>query len=233
MARRKKADGSTAVLAFLILIAVALVVSVLSAIARNPVLLAILLGGSGGLLVWRATVRRQRRRQLAEAQRQQAEIQAARALAIETYHAMNARQFEEALAYLCRRDGCSEAYVTGRTGDLGADVLAIAPDGRRLVIQAKRYVAGNQVSSPDVQKFGGTCYAVHHAQIAAIVTTSGFTRQARQYAAAMRIALFDNDALAGWAARNGPPPWLALPSPPRPIAAPGQEPKGKHARPTV
>ncbi|HEY2127300.1 MAG TPA: restriction endonuclease, partial [Streptosporangiaceae bacterium] len=55
----------------------------------------------------------------------EAEIYAARALAIESYHAMNAREFEEALAYLCRRDGCPEAHVTGRAGDLGADVLAI------------------------------------------------------------------------------------------------------------
>jgi restriction system protein len=50
---------------------------------------------------------------------------------------------------------------------------------------------------PALQKFGGTCYAVHRADIAAVVTTSGFTRQAREYAAAMRIALFDHDALAG------------------------------------
>ena len=123
---------------------------------------------------------------------------------------MTAREFEEALAWLCRRDGCLKAYVTGKSGDLGADVKAVTPDGRVLVIQAKRYFTGNMVTGPDLQKFGGTCYAVHRAQVAAVVTTSGFTKQAREYASATGIALFDNDALASWAARTGPPPWFAV-----------------------
>jgi restriction system protein len=231
MTRRKKADSSAAVGTLLVLLAVVMVVAVLAAIARDPVLLVLLLGGGGGLVTWRVSVRRQRAREVAEARRREAEIYAARARAIESYHAMTAREFEQALAYLCCRDGCPEAHVTGRAGDLGADVLAITPDGRKMVIQAKRYAAGNQVSSPDVQKFGGTCYTVHHAEIAAVVTTSGFTRQAREYAAAMRIALFDNDALAGWAARNGPPPWLAVLPPLLPMAPPGLQPRGKHSRP--
>ena len=233
MTRRKKADSGTAVLLLLVLVAAAVVGSALAAIARNPVLLVLLLGGGGGLVFWRLRVRRQRARELAEARRREAEIYAARARAIESYHAMTAREFEQALAYLCRRDGCLEGQVTGRAGDLGADVLAITPDGRKMVMQAKRYAEGNQVSSPDVQKFGGTCYAVHHAEIAVVVTTSGFTRQAREYAAAMRIALFDNDTLAGWAAQNGPPPWLAVPPPLRPIAPPHLQPRGKHSRPPV
>ena len=232
MARRKKnSNDSAALLGLLMLLAAAAVIfSALAALARNPALLALLLTGSGGLIAWRVTVRRQRTHAIAENQRREAKIYAARALAIESYHAMNAREFEEALAYLCRRDGCPEAHVTGKAGDLGADVRAITPDGRLLVIQAKRYVAGNLVTGPDLQKFGGTCYAVHQADVAAVVTTSGFTRQAREYAAAMRIALFDNNSLAGWAAKNGPPPWLAVPPPLRRVAPPGLHPRGRHSR---
>jgi hypothetical protein len=85
---------------------------------------------------------------------------------------------------------------------------------------------------PDLQKFGGTCYTVHRAQVAAVVTTSGFTKQAREYAIATGIALFDNDALAGWAAHNGPPPWFAVPPPLVPVPSPDQEPRGRHSRPT-
>lgn len=177
--------------------------------ARYPVLLVLLVAGGSGLAAWRISVRPKRARTLAEAQRVQAQIYAERALAIESYHRMSPREFEEAIAYLCRRDGCREATVTGKAGDLGADVMATTPDGRRLVIQAKRYAAGNAVSGPDLQKFGGTCYAVHRAEIAAVVTTSVFTKQAREYAAHMRITLIDVNTLAGWAARNGPPPWLA------------------------
>ncbi|CAM5535446.1 hypothetical protein SMICM304S_02837 [Streptomyces microflavus] len=36
-------------------------------------------------------------------------------------------------------DGCADAEVVGGAGDLGADVLATTPDGRRLVVQRKRY----------------------------------------------------------------------------------------------
>lgn len=150
-------------------------------------------------------VRRTRSR--AAEQQRQAAIYSARAREIASYHQMSPRQFEEAIGYLCQRDGCTSVQVVGKAGDLGADVIAITPDGRRLVIQCKRYTLGNQVSGPDLQKFGGTCYAVHQAGVAAVVTTSGFTKQARQYAGHMRIGLWGNDALAGWASRTGPAPW--------------------------
>lgn len=177
--------------------------------ARYPILLVLLVAVTSGLAAWRISVRAKRARTFAEAQRVQALIYAERARAIQSYHVMNPREFEEAIAYLCRRDGCLDATVTGKAGDLGADVVATTPDGRRLVIQAKRYAAGHLVTGPALQTFGGTCYAVHRAELAAVVTTSAFTKQAREYAALMRIVLVDANTLAGWAAQNGPPPWLA------------------------
>lgn len=114
----------------------------------------------------------------AEDRRRQAEIYAARAREIASYHAMNSREFEHSIAYLCQRDGCTNVQVVGGRGDLGADVKATAPDGRLIVIQCKRYSHTNKVGSGDMQKFGGTCYSVHGAQVAALVTTSTFTRQA-------------------------------------------------------
>jgi restriction system protein len=143
---------------------------------------------------------------------------------------MSASEFEEATAWFCRRDGCPEAHVTGKAGDLGADVRAVTPDGRILIIQSKRYAPGNLVTGPDLQKFGGTCYNVHRAQVAVVVTTSAFTKQAREYAAGMRIVLFDHDALGGWVARNSPPPWLMVP-PPATFVSSGDAPQGKHSRP--
>jgi restriction system protein len=120
---------------------------------------------------------------------------------------MNPRDFEHALAYLCERDGCTSVQVVGGAGDLGADVIALAPDGRRIVIQAKRYGPTTKVTGPDLQRFGGTCYSVHGAQVAAVVTTSGFTKQAVQYAQHMSITLVGEEQLAGWASRTGPAPW--------------------------
>ena len=150
-----------------------------------------------------------RRRQAAKAlAAQQDQVRYARSLEIAAYHAMDPATFERAIAYLCERDGCTSVQVVGGAGDLGADVIATAPDGRRIVIQCKRYGPANKVGSQDMQRFGGTCYAVHGAQVAAVVTTSTFTRPATQYAAGMRIGLYDNDGLAGWASRTGPAPWM-------------------------
>ncbi|MFF4734119.1 restriction endonuclease [Streptomyces mirabilis] len=135
-------------------------------------------------------------------------VRAVQSAEIARYHAMNPREFEQAIAFLCERDGCTATRVVGGAGDLGADVLATAPDGRRIVIQCKRYGPTTKVGSPDLQRFGGTCDSVHHAQVAAIVTTSVFTKPAAQYAASNGIQLFDEAALAAWATSTGPAPWM-------------------------
>jgi restriction system protein len=123
------------------------------------------------------------------------------------YDAMDAEQFERAVAALCERGGCRDVEVVGGAGDLGADVVATAPDGRRVVIQCKRYCDTNKVGSQDVQRFGGTCYTVHEAQVAAVVTTSDFTAPAAEYAEQCGILCFDRHALAAWSDGTGPAPW--------------------------
>ncbi|MGX8904544.1 restriction endonuclease [Streptomyces netropsis] len=125
------------------------------------------------------------------------------------YESMSPDEFEEAVAELCRRDGCSDVGVTGGAGDLGADVVATAPDGRRVVIQCKRYSPDHKVGSQDLQRFGGTCFAVHGAHTATVVTTSDFTQPGAEYAAQCGIGCFGAEELAAWAAGTGPSPWDA------------------------
>ncbi|RPK88900.1 MULTISPECIES: restriction endonuclease [Streptomyces] len=115
--------------------------------------------------------------------------------------------FEEAVAELCRRDGCPDAEVVGGAGDLGADVLATTPDGRRLVVQCKRYGPENRAGSQDLQRFGGTCYAVHEADIALVVSTGGFTEPALDYAEQCAILCYGPEELAAWSEGGAPPPW--------------------------
>lgn len=145
----------------------------------------------------------------ANAQRraEEAAIYAARAEHIGSYLAMSPGEFERALAYLCERDGCRDVQVVGGAGDLAADVIATTPSGHRIVIQAKRYGPTTTVGSGDVQKVNGTYQHAHGAHVAAIVTTSRFTKPAREYAGRCGIRLFDQQALAGWASRTGPAPW--------------------------
>ncbi len=115
--------------------------------------------------------------------------------------------FEEAIADLCTRDGCREVEVVGGAGDLGADVTALTPDGRRVVIQCKQYGPANKVGSQDLQRFGGTCFTIHEADVAAVVTTSDFTAPAVEYARQCGIVCVDGDALDAWCRGTGPSPW--------------------------
>ncbi|MFF8974203.1 restriction endonuclease [Streptomyces sp. NPDC014995] len=115
--------------------------------------------------------------------------------------------FEEAIADLCVRDGCADVEVVGGAGDLGADVLAVAPDGRRVVIQCKRYADGHKVGSQDMQRFGGTCFTVHAADVAVVVTTSDFTAPAAEYAEQCGIVCVDAERLGEWRSGTGPRPW--------------------------
>ncbi|MFR9793933.1 restriction endonuclease [Streptomyces sp. MB22_4] len=167
-----------------------------------PLLLAALAGGAV-YVVRRARKAEQRRIEAARLAR----VREVQSREIARYHTMGPSEFEQAIAYLCERDGCTNVEVSGGAGDLGADVVATAPDGRRVVIQCKRYGPTHKVGSPDAQRFGGTCYTVHRAHIPVMVTTSAFTRQAVGYAGAQGIRLYDAQALAGWASQTGPAPW--------------------------
>lgn len=86
----------------------------------------------------------------------------------------------------------------GGSGNLDADVTATTVDGRRIVVQAKRYGPTTKVSDPDLQRFGGASYSVHGAHITGVITTSVFTRQAAQCAQHLGIRPFGADQLAGF-----------------------------------
>ncbi|MEU5597580.1 restriction endonuclease [Streptomyces sp. NPDC020298] len=123
------------------------------------------------------------------------------------YDALDADEFEQAIAALCERDGCSQVEVVGGAGDLGADILAVAPDGRRAVIQCKRYGDTHRVGSEELQRFGGTCFTVHDADVAIVVTTSDFTAPAAEYAELCGIVCVDGQSLLAWHDTTGPRPW--------------------------
>lgn len=123
------------------------------------------------------------------------------------FDALSPQEFEEATAALCLRDGCSQVEVVGGAGDLGADVVALSPEGRRVVIQCKRYGDDNKVGSQDLQRFGGTCFTVHEADVALVVTTGGFTAPAEEYAARCGIVCVPRDGLLAWSEGRTPAPW--------------------------
>lgn len=128
---------------------------------------------------------------------------------IDDYYALEPDDFEHAIAALARRDpAVRTATPQGGSDDRGLDVLVRLHDGRRILIQCKRYGPRNRVTSEDVQKTNGTYRDIHHCQLGVIVTTSGYTRSALQTNAMLRqpLVLVDGPGLAAWA-RGGPTPW--------------------------
>ncbi|MFE9636972.1 restriction endonuclease [Streptomyces sp. NPDC006463] len=158
------------------------------------VVLAVLgVGGLAGVLV------RAGRRE-AEAERvrlaEQARVQAVRSM--EGVWSLEPAEFEEYVADLCRRDGCTEVRRVGATNDLGADVMGRLPDGRKIVVQCKRYAKHRTVGSPDLQKFNGTARSEHGADVPVFVASCKFTKQARAFAARHGLVLVDVDLLGFW-----------------------------------
>lgn len=137
--------------------------------------------------------------QHAERQRLDDLERAARHQSLADIDAMSASKFEQFIAGLCHRDGFKVHQHGGGSGDLGADVVAEAPDGRRIVIQCKRYKPGSPVPGPDIQRFLGTVRAIHNADVPVFVTTAWrFTKQSRELGASQEVVLIDRDLLSHW-----------------------------------
>ncbi|MFI8504547.1 restriction endonuclease [Streptomyces sp. NPDC085524] len=163
-----------------------------------PVLVTVLaaaaLGGAGWTLLraHRQAVGRDR------AWRAQEEARA-RELSMAEVDALTWQEFEKYIAELCRRDGCRDVVVSGKSGDLGADVVGYLADGRKLVIQCKKYATHRSVPSQDMQKFVGTARLEHGADVALFVTTCrSFTKDAMGLALRQDIVALHRDLLGSW-----------------------------------
>ncbi|MGW7283591.1 restriction endonuclease [Streptomyces sp. NPDC054844] len=135
--------------------------------------------------------------------------------------ALHHARFEDAIRDLMRRDGCRDAQRVGGRGDLGADVKATDPFGRRWVIQCKHRrngAQGSAVGTPDLQVLNGTARQVHGADVAVIVTNGRVTGPAVAFAKQQRLHVVDRQTLAVWASGSRPLWELlrAVPSPRRP-----------------
>ncbi|MEE1798450.1 restriction endonuclease [Streptomyces sp. JV176] len=163
-----------------------------------PVLVAVLaaavVGGAGWALLraHRLAVGKDR------AWRAQEEARA-RELSMAEVDALSWQEFETYVADLCRRDGYTKVVVSGGSGDLGADVVGYLADGRKLVVQCKKYAPHRSVPSEDMQKFVGTARLEHGADIALFVTTCRtFTRAALGLALRQDIVALHRDLLGSW-----------------------------------
>ncbi|MFD8231065.1 restriction endonuclease [Streptomyces sp. NPDC059696] len=116
--------------------------------------------------------------------------------------AMTGTEFEELVAHLCRRDGCTQVRRVGGANDNGADVLGRLPDGRSMVIQCKRYAPTSTIASRELRDLLGA--KVHFgADVAVFVTTTRFSRPSEKFAVQHDILALHRDHLGLW--NNGTP----------------------------
>ncbi|MFC5724944.1 restriction endonuclease [Streptomyces gamaensis] len=119
---------------------------------------------------------------------------------------MSGTEFEELVAELCRRDGCSEVRRVGGTGDQGADVVGRLPDGRAMVVQCKRYAPRSSIASREMRDLLGS--KVHFGADAAVfVTTTRLSGPSEEFARTNGIIAIHRDLLGLW---NSGTPLAAL-----------------------
>ncbi|MQY06568.1 restriction endonuclease [Actinomadura macrotermitis] len=108
---------------------------------------------------------------------------------------MSGPEFERLTADLLRRDGYRSVQVVGRAGDRGVDVTAVAPDGRPIAVQCKRWTG--RVGAPAVRNLIGAVHSSYAGHTGAIVTSGGFTEPAIAEGTGY-LHLIDRAALARW-----------------------------------
>ncbi|MGW1126405.1 restriction endonuclease [Streptomyces sp. NPDC002526] len=114
--------------------------------------------------------------------------------------------FEILVSWLAARDGMKICRGRGGPGDQGADGIFITPDNRRVVVQCKqtRSQTRRAIGSELVQRFNGTAWQEHKADIAVMVTNGTFSEPARAFASKCGIHLIDAVRLEKWATWGDP-----------------------------
>lgn len=118
----------------------------------------------------------------------------AAATAVDT---MGRREFEDHVAGLCRRDGCTVADAGSDSGPSAALVGRTA-DGRRLVVRCEHATPHRAVESGTMWEFAGMAKLGHEAEVALFVTTSTFTPAALDLAARHGITAVHRALLEAW-----------------------------------
>lgn len=109
---------------------------------------------------------------------------------------MDDYDFEHFVADLWERMGWN-TEVSTQSADRGIDVVATrnSPYQETALIQAKRYGPNTTVGSPDIQQYASLKHQRHGVDKVLVVTTNGFSGQAKELAEQLNVKLIDGDDL--------------------------------------
>jgi Holliday junction resolvasome RuvABC ATP-dependent DNA helicase subunit len=114
-------------------------------------------------------------------------------------------EFEEFVTKLLRVMGF-RTQITKASGDGGVDIVAVLDKpiiGGRYLLQCKRLASDSLVGAPTIREFYGAVKADRKASKGILVTTSGFTIQAKEFAGEVGIELIDGQQLGILVAEYG------------------------------
>ncbi|MFI5396791.1 MAG: restriction endonuclease [Candidatus Binatia bacterium] len=114
--------------------------------------------------------------------------------------------FERLVTSLLERMGF-RPEMTKASGDGGIDIVAVLDRpiiGGRYLVQCKRFGPDTVVGSATVREFYGALIADRAATKGILITTSGFSNQAREFAAQLPLELIDGNALRELLAEYAP-----------------------------
>ncbi|MEH7131246.1 restriction endonuclease [Neobacillus drentensis] len=103
-------------------------------------------------------------------------------------------KFEEYIAKLLENLGFSKTYVTKKSGDFGADIIAIDKNDTRVAVQCKRYGTQNSVGNDAIQQIY-SAMGYFDCQKAMVITTSYFSKPALQMAQKLGVELWNRNTL--------------------------------------
>lgn len=121
----------------------------------------------------------------------------AQSLSLSQVDHMRGIDFEYYLAELLKFRGYKQVKVTKASGDQGADLTAVAPDGVSTAFQAKQYNTWKRVGVEAVYQVN-TGRMVYGCERAMVITTGNLTRQARKMAADVGVEVVERDELIDW-----------------------------------
>ncbi|MFD5494237.1 restriction endonuclease [Streptomyces sp. GDS52] len=117
-----------------------------------------------------------------------------------TLKAMAWQAFEQHVAELLRRDGCTDVVVRQARSDRGIDITGRTADGRTVAVQCKNRSGRWTVPSADMQKFAGATCAIDRVDLALFVATCNFSHESQAIADLTGVVTVNREEVEAWTA---------------------------------